>query len=304
MNTSQPQKNPSKKNNNNKVCPYLGLPIDPQTSMEYPSSQNYCHHVTPPSAPGANHQRQYCLEPFHTRCKLYDAKYDKPMPEAFLKEAFTPAKRKPIFHWWLFGLSLLVLIGIASWLALTWVLPYTFISPSGLSQADSDATIIMEAIQTRAARTLEPQHTPIVIIIPTLEPSPTTIPTPLPTHQLEMPIGDQQQFILHRVLDGESLLLFADTYKTSVEAIRAANYNLSSTLWSNTILVVPLNQTNPAGILPMTASSIDEDEISMDAFAHEQSVSVDSLASLNNLPSDYIFHSGEWVIVPHTSPTP
>jgi LysM repeat protein len=103
--------------NNNKICPYLGLTSDLLTAMDYPSLQNFCHHASPLASPGAAHQRQFCLESSYVQCELYAAKSAKGMPASFLAEPVTTRKQSPKLRWLLLVLILLLLIGAGLWFA-------------------------------------------------------------------------------------------------------------------------------------------------------------------------------------------
>ncbi len=284
--------------NTDKICPHLGLPSDPQTAMDYPSSQNYCHHAKPPVAPGAPHQRRFCLEASYVQCKLYAAKSAKPMPAAFLTEPIITRKQPSVLRWVLLALILLVVIAVAVWLALIWALPAAPARTPTVLQSDLTAPATAAAAQASATLTQTPRPSP------TVEPSSTPTPTPQPPHLLETPLGTERQFLLHRVLNGESLISMAGIYYTSVDAIRAVNYSLPGMLWANSVLIIPFNQMDVTGVAPMTAYAISADGITVQALALEQGVSLDALCALNDLPSNYLFHSGEWVILPHTPPTP
>jgi len=266
--------------------------------MDYPSSQNYCHHVTPSAAPGAAHQREFCLEASHAQCKLFAAKSVKRMPPSYLTEPIIIRKQTPVLRWLLLGFIILAVITAAVWLALTRALPTAPTRTPTVLQSDLTAPDAAAAAQASATLSQTPQPSPTVKL------SPTPTPTPQLPHILETPFGTQWQFLLHRVLEGESLNLLAVIYHTSVDAIRAVNYNLPGTLWENTVIIIPLNQTDVTGVTPMSVYAISSDGITIQALALEQDVSLDALCALNDLPANYLFYSGEWVVLPRTPPTP
>lgn len=290
--------NPQNEKNSEAICPHLGLPSDPLTAMSYPSSQNFCRHVTPSAAPGSEHQRKFCLAASFAQCKLFAAKTTKQMPAAFLAEQIIIRKETHGLRWLIVVFVILAVIAVALVLTVTRALPAALVRTPTAPQP----TLTTPAAAVAAETIFTITHTPQLSA--TVNLSPTLTPTPQPPHLLETPFGTQRQFLVHRVLEGESLNLLANTFHTSVEAIRAVNYNLPGTLWGNTVLVIPLNQTDVTGVTPMTVYAINSEGISIQALALEQGVTLEALCELNDLPDNYLFHTGEWVILPHTQPTP
>lgn len=230
------------------------------------------------------------------------------MPAAFLADELdNPRQDTPALRWLLLGLILLAVSAATVWMVLSGALV-----AASIVLPDWTASAAAAAVQANATFTWTPPLSPTArpSSTHTLQPSPTakhsvtSTPTPRPLHLLETPFGAERQFLLHRVLEGERLVLLGRVYQTNVEAIRAVNYNLTSVLWINTVLVIPLNQTDVTGVRPMTAYDIRAEGITIKALALEQGVSLDALCALNDLPTSHLFHSGEWVILPHTPPTP
>ena len=280
------------------ICPILGLPTDPLTAMNYPSSQNYCCHVTPAAAPGAAHQRKFCLALSFKKCPLYAARSTKPMPAEYLADPIIIKKETHVLRWMVTGFIILAVIAVALVLAVNRGLPAALVRTPTAPQL----TLTKPAAKAAAKATVTIMHTPLPS--PTTEPSSIQTLTPLSPHLLETRFGTQRQFLLHRVLEGESLNLLAITYHTSTEAIRAVNYNLPATLWENTVIIIPPDQTDMAGVTPMTGYPISPEKITIQALALEKGVSLDALCSINGLPDDYLFKPGEWVIIPATPEAP
>ncbi len=285
-----------------KMCPHLGIPSDPQTALGYPSVQNLCYHVTPPAAPGASYQCQFCLEPLHTQCERYVAKSKKPIPAAFLiGEQSQTRKRSLVLRLILLGLMLLAVVAATVWLLFTQRLAEApALEPTSLT---TPAAVVVLATST-LTQTPQPSLTQSPVPSQTAKPSFPKTSTQIPPHLLETPYGIARQFLLHRVVAGESLLKLSGTYNASVEAIRAVNIDLQGTLWADTVIIIPVNQLDANGLIPMIAYEVLADGITIQTLALEQNVDLNVLYELNNLPSDYIFHSGEWVILPHTPSAP
>jgi hypothetical protein len=54
-----------------KICPYLGLIDDPNTSTSFPYEGNACYRAKKPTQIALSHQRGYCLSDEHTHCPGY-----------------------------------------------------------------------------------------------------------------------------------------------------------------------------------------------------------------------------------------
>lgn len=288
--------NPQNEKNAEAICPNLGLPSDPLTAMSYPSSQNYCRHVTPAAAPGAAHQRKFCLASPFNKCPLYAARSTKPMPAQYLAEPVIVRKKASIPYYVIIGFFVLAVLTAVIWVVITRLLP------SGLNRTPAAALPAPSKPATAVSTIIVITNTPQ--LAPAFNPSPAFTPKPAQPHVLEMPIGSQRQFLLHRVLEGESMNLLAITYRTSADAIRAANYNLPATLWVNTVIIIPLDQTEADGIFPMTVYAVETEGTSLSALAQEMGVSLDALCNINDLPDDYLLKPGEWVIIPAAPEAP
>jgi len=139
---------------------------------------------------------------------------------------------------------------------------------------------------------------------------PTTGLTSIPVftdespHLLLTPFGNEHLFLLHRVAGGEDLATIASLYQTSVEAIRAVNYNMSLELWVDTVIIIPVNQTDVSGVTPMTALEITGSGQTILSIADENGISPEILGEVNARPTSYSFQTGEWVIIPQPTPFP
>ncbi len=201
----------------------------------------------------------------------------------------------------LLGLMLLAVVAATVWLLFTQRLAEApALEPTSLT---TPAAVVVLATST-LTQTPQPSLTQSPVPSQTAKPSFPKTSTQIPPHLLETPYGIARQFLLHRVVAGESLLKLSGTYNASVEAIRAVNIDLQGTLWADTVIIIPVNQLDANGLIPMIAYEVLADGITIQTLALEQNVDLNVLYELNNLPSDYIFHSGEWVILPHTPSAP
>ncbi len=287
------------------ICPFLGIPGDWQTAMDYPSLQNYCRITKPLAAPVEYHQREFCLVANYTQCNLFIAdstKSEPPIPPVNV-DPTSPQKSRPVLVWLTLGLVLVIAIALTLWQVLSRVLPV--ISSSSMKPLPSDTvhTNIMVKTSTPFMATLEPVEMVAPQFTPTDKLTETPTATAEPPHLLRTPFGSEQLFQLHQVTSGEDLISIANSYHTSVEAIRAANYNMPQELWVDTVIIIPLNQTDATVITPMTAYEITSAGISVETIALEQAIDLDELIKINGRPAAYQFQIGEWVILPHTPST-
>lgn len=278
-----------------KTCRYLGLQSDPDTAMEYPSLQNYCHHVKLPEVPDTGHQRQFCLGIFHVQCDLYNAISPMTMPAAYRADmARKYSKKLPIIRWLQLVLIFIVVAMIVSWLVLTQRMPDSSPSSSAISNVIQPTIIVSATVQPSVTKTNTPESTPTRKISPTQHHA----------HMLETPIGTVRRFVIHRIAEGETMSSISKKYHTSVDAVYAVNYNIKSLLFANLYIIVPLNQTDVAGIKPMITYAINSNKTTLESFALQQGVNLDDLCALNGLPPDYLFQLGEWVILPYSPVKP
>ena len=285
-----------------KTCPYLGIPSDPQTAVGYPSSQNFCHHASPPAAPGTSHQQQFCLELLHTQCGRYAEKSHKPIPAEFLLGDSPKYSRKNIgLRLGFLGFLAVAIVGVTVWFIRIQSLAQT---PS-IQPSDLTTPIAQMAL---GSKTITPTPQPAATMTPmsthTSSPSLTPTATQIPPHMLETSFGTSRLFLLHRVVSGESLIRLAGNYNTSIEAIRAVNFGLEGILLANSVIVIPVDQVDVTGVPPMTGYEIVLEGVSIESLAIEQSIDLNQLLELNDLPSGYIFQPGEWVLIPHSTQVP
>lgn len=289
-------------------CPHLGLRNDQSTYSNFPSVNNVCFHVQPIASPASSHQYDYCLKKNHTKCRVYSSPAGNPLPSDLQHQA----EKKPKNRMYFIVASCLIVI-FAILLGVFWdeIKPTTEtgkISPTttqtinaiGLTVTNTSTRTPKEATNTATQeRTIV---TPSLTQSPSLTSSPS--PSPKPTQgtlfRLGDTIGENPQFIIHRVVEGESLPLYADIYQTSVEAIRAVNYSLPRVLWIDQIVIIPLNQTDMAGIPSFIAYEVEAASITFTQIAEEFSVSLADLLKYNNAQEDYLLHQGEWILIPQT----
>ena len=138
-------------------------------------------------------------------------------------------------------------------------------------------------------------HTPPVISKSTEMPAITSTP---PTLDMERLFGDDIQFLIHRTRAGETLSQFSNQYNTNVDTIRAVNDNLPSVLYVDVVVVIPIGVDDPAGLPQFSAYEVTMRGMTLETLAQELSADPQTMSKYNNLPSDYVFEPGDWVLVP------
>lgn len=69
-------------------CPFLGMPDDPDTRLDFPSPGNVCHKASPTGPIKVEYQHSTCLTGQHAQCPIYTAAQPVPVPGELL--AATP----------------------------------------------------------------------------------------------------------------------------------------------------------------------------------------------------------------------
>jgi len=282
-------------------CQYLGLSYDQATYSNFPSAENVCYHVQPPASPAFSHQNAYCLTNQYTACPVYTSPEGIRLPRELQHQPEKKTNKKILL---VLGFCIVIILGIL--FGIYWnnnratATISLFPSPTNASTIGSTAirgTITRAATNTRTLTPTELSSTPTLQVSATqVTPSPT--PTEVRDFRLDQAIGENPQFIIHRTIEGESLPLFANIYQTSVEAIRAVNYNLPRILWPDQIVIIPLNQTDMSGIPPLIAYENPENGITFEQIAEDLDVPLEKLLQYNNINEEYPLQQGDWILIP------
>ena len=294
------------KNEKNLFCPYLGLKFDPKSWVGYPSPINYCHRVKPLAVPKFEHQREYCLSNNYSQCPIIQVGPGQRMPKTIRSTANKGSSlKKIIFIEVLVGLLIIaIILGAIFWKQI-------LLGFEQIARQQPSVTQTSFILET-STPTIRTSPTSTVTNTPTLEDTPTPTQTlvpptktpgfPTPTIEppdlaLETPIGQEPQFIIHAVVPGESLEMYAREYNTTVEAIRAVNFNLPSFLPLDWFVVIPLNTVDVSGIPPFEPYEVQQ-SVSVEVLADLLSVDLTDLRLYNLIPMNYTLNPGEWLLVP------
>jgi len=300
------ERNTVHKNEKNLFCPYMGLKFDPKSWVGYPSPINYCHRVKPLAVPKFEHQREYCLSDNFTQCPIIQIGPGQRMPKTIRSTANKGSSlKKIILIEVLVGFLLIaIILGAFFWQQIISGFDQIGGREPSVTQTSfvldtTTPTIVTSPTSTvTVTPTLENTATPTATLAPPTEtlspPSPTIEP---PVLALETPIGEDPQFVIHAVVPGESLELYARDYNTTVDAIRSINYNLPSFLPLDWIVVIPQNTVDVSGIPPFEPYEVQQ-AVRVEVLADLLSVDLTDLRRYNLIPMGYTLNPGEWLLVP------
>jgi hypothetical protein len=285
--------------NAGQVCPYLGLRDDPETALYYPSPLNHCYRAKPATPVKSEYQGTCCLTATHSECRVYQKDPGFPLPPDLRNRQHGSAQRKRSkVRLWVI-LFVLVVIGLMVWQSLS----------SGLlrfagwehSNGETVPVLLTETGDPTppVAPTLVQDTSTPTFLPPSPSPTWTSTPTVVRFHALETPIGIEHQFIIHRVLLGESLTLISTHYGTTDKAIQLVNYYIQIPLWVDSLVIIPVNQTDVSGLPVFEAYRVEKDT-PVEELAQQLMVDPAVLKYYNDLKDGQVLAADEWVLVPHT----
>lgn len=277
------------------LCPFLGLSDDPGTALAYPSVGNCCHHAKPVASVRNGMQARYCLLPGYVKCPVYLRSDLQPLPPDFIGEGrLSSGMRK-----WVVGGVLLVTILVLAFVIVQSNAASFIWKKKPTPDANSQVLLTVTAIirNTQMAATIQPSPTTTATEFPTLM-VPSPAPTSIPMHELEMPIGTNPPFVIHRVQAGESFIRFEEDYSTTKAAILAVNYGMESSLWANSIIIIPVGVTDVTGLPAFLPYQVTEANLTVEQLALNAGADLATLKQYNALPDGYVFSEGEWVLIP------
>jgi hypothetical protein len=135
--------------------------------------------------------------------------------------------------------------------------------------------------------------------------SPVSTSTAFPSkRRLEMFLGTEYKFLIHKVSGGENFNLYADKYNTSVEAIVTVNHNLKLPVRIGTLVVIPIGFTDVADLPAFTVYEVSQPGLSPTTLALELDISLEDLKYYNAISDTESLLAGDWLLVPHAKSTP
>jgi len=296
-----------KRENQEMMCPYIGLKDDPATSLGYPSAWNYCQRAKPVAVASLDHQRTYCLGAAHATCPLFLKPESSPMPAELQSQDVRPVRRNR--ELWRTVSALVVLAALVAVVVWQGIARGFFFLPSQPGESTFTPTLTeLPASPSEANLTLTPTSgaTPTglgLTLVPTKTPLPTPTTQPVLNLALETPLGLNKEFIIHRMLEGESQDLLARRNGTTVALIQAVNYYLPSPLLINWTIIIPVGMIDLQGV-PAFQPYMVVAGMTVDEFAQSISVDASTLSYYNGLSADYRLSPGDWLLVPREKVKP
>jgi hypothetical protein len=282
-------------------CPYLGVAEDAQTCLAYPSRWNVCHHARSSLPVHLEYQRQVCLSGVFSTCPVYKKEH-RHAPPARLR--VVQLLRTKLSRRTLWLLVPLLLLGITAWLLGASPLGETG-SPFPVNPVAGDPAPVSSSTSA-SAPSASPGLVPIPVSSPPTE-SPVAIVPPQPTtpvpavhcgYALEQPIAiEERKVILHRVAYGENMNLLAERYATSIQAILDINYFIPSPLWSELVIVIPLDTQEVADLPVLEPFWLAKESASLQQVADQAALELPALLQVNQLDPGCSAYTG-WVLVP------
>lgn len=280
----------------NHPCPFLGLLDDAETTESFPSAWNYCHHSRPITSPALGHQDRVCLRRVHLECPVFLSRRAVPLP-SYARAARAGNQRNSFIKKFVVGFVALACVFLLIWglLSRESPVPLAIERETRTPLPFSSSTATSLPLPTRTASlspTLSPTATDHVFsgfIENTVTPTraymiyQTATPSSTPS-QLEVPIGTDYKFVIHKVQTGESFESLAAKYNTSAEAIVAVNHGQGPTAWVDALLIIPLGFTDTTKLPGFVIYQVKPEQ---------RGISVENMAkSLRVNPLDLKYYNG------------
>lgn len=264
------------------VCPFLGLQNDVQTHFTVPDERHVCHQANPGQAIQLEYQGRCCLTGDYRACQGYTAGWKYGLPRGVrLKGRQRPASNlRVIFRM----VALALIVAAMAFLLLK-------------ARAASPGTVqTIPVTPVQATETTTPVPTAVATATLTPSETPTALPgTPTPGPLAETPFGPDGQWLVHQVVQGESLEMIAQRYGTTVEVLRAINDFISGGLWADTSVVICLGCVDVADLSLLQPLWVEE-KIQVNDLAVQFGMSPYDLRKWNGIEGDWIL-ADRWVLV-------
>ena len=284
---------------NFQICPFLGQADDSETSIAFPSAWNYCHHAYPIEAINLDHQQNVCLRPRHQFCVVFQHSKNEALPEELRYKSSLNGRQSNRLWTFLAILVLATALFFGGWTLATQILS----KAPGQAASSTLPIVFMDTATPKSSPPLLPdvsQHPTLApaTTTPAWTPSPSVIPTiTREFHNIDTLIGLNYLFRIHRVRQGETMQILAFREGTSVAALHAVNYKLSTPLRPRQMIVVPIFQKDVSDLPEFEAYRVTEN-IALDTLALNLGVDVEELKYYNGLNMEQYVYRGEWLVVP------
>ena len=308
------------------TCPFLGLSDDTTSHMAFTSPDNICHQCKPFVQIKLEHQNDYCLDVNFSNCPVYVNGAGKRMPVDLIYDGRADQQSAPMDRRILWaGVVLAIIFAMivlffftqsksrrenlpTNPLGINAAQSLTVIADSPSSSPTSSPLIPSSLISSPEISTTLPLQTASITPFPTLTSIPTATQavsstftptsTQIPPYSLELPIGNGQLYLIHKVVNGENLSTLTETYQTSLEAILAVNSTLAIPIRIDSLVIIPLKNKNPQGLPKLEPYQVTQNEITPETLAEQLKTDSALFKSLNNFEDGEKLNIGNWVLVP------
>lgn len=165
-------------------------------------------------------------------------------------------------------------------------------TPSNTPTRTKTPTSTSTATPTKTA-TRTPSRTPTKTFTPSA--------TAIPPYSLEVPIGGQDKFIIHRVMAGESLSVIAENFDSTPEIITALNYSLPFPIKVDTLVIVPYQNNNTADMPILEPYQVIHAQATIEQLAALLDADPALMRMYNDCAAGQVFFKDNWILVPRSS---
>ena len=140
----------------------------------------------------------------------------------------------------------------------------------------------------------------------TRTPVPARTKTPFrlsPRRQLDVPIGTDYKFVIHKIAGGENMNRYAEQYHTTTAAIQSVNYKLRTPLRVDALIVIPVGFTDVSNLPRFEAYIVADADKPVESLAQELGVDPRDLKYYNVLSDGEKLKVGDWLLIPRARPT-
>lgn len=264
------------------ICPYLGFQADVQTRFTVPDDRHVCHQANPSRVIHPDYQGRCCLTSEYRSCQGYTAGWKHGLPRGARyhgRQRMTDESHAIV--------RILAIALLAA--AMIFVLYQAHAASPGPVQ-----TIPVIPVVPTLTATLAPTGTATATSTP--RKTPTVLPgTSTPGPLAETPFGFYGQWLVHQVVQGESLEMIAQRYGTSVSVLRAINDFLTVGLWADTSVVICVGCVDASG-LPVVKPYWVAKDIRVSDLAAQYGMDPDVLRTWNGIEDDWVT-ADRWLVV-------
>jgi len=281
------------------ICSFLKIMDQPGMGLAYSSPINACYKTTPHCLVSLAHQDQFCIPGQSALCPVMAPGFEGPLPPELRGKRKSRFNLLKIWHaispFAPFAVVLLVIIAMGYVLVLAGAIsPYAFPQP-------------LAYLYTHPWTAPPATPTPNLA----LELADTQVPTAPPpgsTGSQDIILGPQDQYTVHVVLEGETMVSLEKTYHMTPEAIAKINPALANgELEPLMVLVMLPGRQNTDNLVPLKAARILE-QTSLTDLLIGYHLNEDVFREYNRVSGNQLA-PGKWIIVPFAAnltipPTP